>query len=145
MVPLLGKRKRHRFSDIEISNIIKGLILRLESLYETRKDPANAVIVYNLLIKLLNDKKGRPKKTVPSWENMKILLNIYAAPMQEWFYYSRNGSIIIVFLLLYIIGTNICLKDSDLQIPKMDPLSKLIHVRACMFLVHYGSICVRMH
>jgi len=83
MVPLLGKRKRHRFSDIEISNIIKGLILRLESLYETRKDPANAVIVYNLLIKLLNDKKGRPKKTVPSWENMKILLNIYAAPMQE--------------------------------------------------------------
>jgi len=83
MVPFLGKSKRHRFADIEISNIVKGLLLRLESLCETREDPANAVIVYNLLIKLLNDKKGRPKKTVPSWENMKILLNIYAAPMQE--------------------------------------------------------------
>ncbi len=68
MVPL--SEKRHRLYRHEIPEVIQGLILRLETLAEERKEEEKAKIAFRTLYRLMYVKKGgRPGYPPFSWEN----------------------------------------------------------------------------
>ena len=69
MVPL--SERRHRLYDHEIPEVKRGLKLRLQELYEARKDLEAAEIAFRALYRLSRDEKGRPKYPEFTWEQAK--------------------------------------------------------------------------
>ncbi len=76
MVPL--PEKRHRLYNHEISEVIQGLLLRLEKLTEERKEEEKAKITFRTLFRLLfAGKGGRPKYPEFSWKDAETFIKIY--------------------------------------------------------------------
>ena len=75
MVPL--SEVRRRIFKSEMPEIIEGLKMRLEKLYQERKDPAKAEIGFRVMYRLAMGIKGRPKYPEFSWPALRVLLDAY--------------------------------------------------------------------
>jgi hypothetical protein len=72
MVPL--SERRHRLYGDEIPEIIEGLRLRLETLWDAKKDSARAEIAFRALYRLIHGDLGRPKYPEFDWDYLGYFL-----------------------------------------------------------------------
>ncbi len=75
LVPL--SERRHRLYKHEIPEVVVALRLYLEKLAETRENAEKAETAYRTLYRLTNDKPGRPKYPVFSWEYLLHYLDFH--------------------------------------------------------------------
>jgi hypothetical protein len=66
MVPL--SERRHRLYGDEIPEVIEGLRLRLEALWDAKEDSERAEIAFRALYRLVHGGPGRPKYPRFSWD-----------------------------------------------------------------------------
>ncbi len=69
--------RRHRLYSIEIPEVKTGLKLRLQKLYETRKDLEAAEIAFRALFRLSRDEPGRPKYPEFNWDMLQRYLDYH--------------------------------------------------------------------
>ncbi len=60
--------KRHRLSEAEVPEVMRGLILRLARLVAEGRDEDEAEVVFKCILRLNGGKLGRPRYPVFTWE-----------------------------------------------------------------------------
>ena len=75
MVPL--PEKRHRIYEDELEQVTKGLILRLGELLESEEDQESVKVVFRIMFRFLNLRRGRPDYPEFSWSAARQMYETY--------------------------------------------------------------------
>jgi len=73
----MEKSFRHRLTEIEVSLIVEGLLMKLKALYKKRDDSDMVKLTYVFLKKMMYKRVGGLEKEAFSWNNIETFLNVH--------------------------------------------------------------------